>query len=401
MKKDNEVRLLLRTRAKGVSQEAAAARSGMSVRSAYKYETLGGLPSQVVKPRTHRTRFDPFAEDWPWVESELERDPALQATTLFSLLCESHPGHYQPIQLRTLQRHILTWRIQHGPEREVMFEQVHEPGQIGQSDFTAMDPLGITLGGIAFPHLVFHLVLTYSNVEAIRICFSESFEALAEGIEACLWQIGGVPAYHRTDNLSAAIHRLSKEERRAFTRNYEGLMAHYGMQPTRNTPGESHQNGDVEQAHHRFKVAVDQALRVRGSREFTTRSAYASFLNELVRRRNLTRERRFEIERERLKPLPACREVKTRVTRFSTIHVLGKCYSVPSRLIRADLKVRVRAEILELYYGAALVLTLPRLRGQHKHRIDYRHVIWSLVRKPGAFANYRFREELYPTTVAG
>lgn len=82
MKRDDEVKLLLRERGKGVSQEVAAARSGMSVRTACKYEKLGALPSQLKGPRTHCTRPDPFADDWPWVESELKRDPALQAKTL-------------------------------------------------------------------------------------------------------------------------------------------------------------------------------------------------------------------------------------------------------------------------------------------------------------------------------
>jgi len=41
---------------------------------------------------------------------------------------------------------------------------------------------------------------------------------------------------------------------------------------------------------------------------------------------------------------------------------------------------------------------LPRLLGTHQHRIDYHHFIWSLVRKPGAFAAYRYRDELFPTT---
>jgi len=139
-------------------------------------------------------------------------------------------------------------------------------------------------------------VLTYSNVEAVHICFSESFEALAEGLEACVWQLGGVPQYHRTDHLSAAIQPLSRAERAAATDRYAALLAHYEMQPTTNNVGMAHENGDVEQAHYRFKQAVDQALRVRGSRDFADRAAYTGFLQELVRRRNHTRQRRFAEE---------------------------------------------------------------------------------------------------------
>ena len=179
-------------------------------------------------------------------------------------------------------------------------------------------------------------------------------------------------------------------------------MAHYGMVPTTNTAGEAHENGDVEQAHYRFKQAVDQALRVRGGRDFADRPAYARFLQDLVRQRNLTRQARFDEERQALRPLPTtplapCREVRVAVTRFSTIQVLRNTYSVPSRLIGGSVLVRVHAETLDLYHGTSHLLTLPRLLGQHQQRIDYRHLSWSLVRKPGAFAQYRYRDELFPT----
>lgn len=403
MKKDGEIKLLLEERRKGASQKLAAARTGMSERTVRKYEQAGKLPSQLRRPRSHRTRENPFAEDWDWVESQLQRDPALQTKTLFALLCQAFPGRYQEGQLRTLQRHVQAWRVRQGPEREVMFPQEHMPGRMAQSDFSSMNALQVTLGGEPFPHLIFHLVLTYSNVEVVRVCFSESFEALAEGLEAALWQLGGAPAYHRTDNLSAAVRELDRDGRHEFTHHYRGLLAHYGLQPSANTAGCANQNGDVEQSHHRFKSAVDQALRVRGSRDFTDRTAYERFLGELVRARNLTRSERFESERAQLRPLPAApldftRELSVRVSRFSLVRVLNNHYSVPSRLIGATLKVRVRAETLELYHGTMPVATLPRLVGRNQHRIDYRHLIWSLVRKPGAFAQYCYREELFPTT---
>src|SRR5262245_18209084 len=115
-------------------------------------------------------------------------------------------------------------------------------------------------------------------------------------------------------------------------------MAHYGMEPTTYTVGEAHENGDAEQAHYRCKQAVDSALRVRGSRDFATRAAYSAFLQDLARRRNLTRQRRFAEERQMLRPLPAtplapCRELRVPVSRFATIQVLRNTYSLPSRLI--------------------------------------------------------------------
>jgi hypothetical protein len=174
------------------------------------------------------------------------------------------------------------------------------------------------------------------------------------------------------------------------------------MEPTVTTAGIAHANGAVEHAHHRFKEALDQALRARGRRDVGARAAYERFLAELVRRRNVTRQARWTEELAALRPVPAtpvapCREVQARVGRFSTIQVLGNTYSVPARLIGATVLVRVRAETLEVYRGTTKLLTMPRLLGRSQHRIAYQHVIWSLVRKPGAFANDRYRDDLFPT----
>ena len=152
----------------------------------------------------------------------------------------------------------------------------------------------------------------------------------------------------------------------------------------------------MEQSHHRFQQAVDQALRVRGSRDFPDRAAYERFLTDLVRQRNQTRKAHWSLEQPALKPLPMmplspCRELRVPVSRFSTIAVLGNRYSVPSRLIGTTVLVRVRAETLEGYVGTTRAFMLPRLVGKQQQRIEYRHVIWSLVRKPGAFAAYATR----------
>ena len=403
MKKDTEVKLYMQERRKGSTQRVAAARAGISERTGRTYERQGKLPSQRKRPHDWSSRPNPFEQDWPWVIEQLQRDPALQGTTLFALLCEQHPERYRSTQVRTLQRHIAVWKALHGPEQEVIFEQRHTPGERAQSDFTHMDDLKVTLGGEAFPHLIYHFVLTYSNVEAASICFGETFEALAEGLEKALWQIGGVPQQHRTDHLSAAVRHLPKTDQEEWTTRYHALMRHYGILPTWNNAGIAHENGDVEQAHHRFKQAVDQALRARGSRDFADRSVYEHFIQTLVFNRNQTRVARFAVEREALRPLPAavlapCKELRVRVSRFSTIAVLGNVYSVPSRLIGTRVVVRVRVETLEGYVGTMRAFTLPRMQGKQQHHINYRHLIWSLVRKPGAFAAYRYRDDLFPTT---
>lgn len=326
MKKDTEVKLYMQARRKGLTQRVAAARAGMSESTGRRYERAGKLPSQLKRPHTWRTRPNPFEEDWPWVVAQLERDPALQGTTLFALLGEQHPGRYSPTQVRTLQRHIAQWRALHGHEQEVIFAQVQQPGACAQSDFTHMSDLSITIAGEPFPHLLFHSVLTYSNVEAASVCFSERFEALAEGLERALWQFGGVPQLHRTDHLSAAVRQLRQEEREEWTERYQALMRHYGMQPTWNNTGVAHENGDVEQAHYRFKEALDQALRARGSRDFASRGAYEHFLQTLVQRRNQHRAARAASEREALQPLPTaplapCKELRARVSLLT--HHLG------------------------------------------------------------------------------
>jgi hypothetical protein len=404
MKNDGEVRLLIKERKKGSKQELAAARAGMSVRTARKYEHLAELPSQLSTPRTHRTRENPFAADWPWILELLERDDALQAHTLFALLLKRNPGHYQQGQLRTLQRHIQQWRIREGPMREIMFPQIHEPGRMMQSDFTDMGSLNVTIAGDPFPHLLFHLMLTFSNVESVTICFSETFEALSEGIEQCIWDIGGSAREHRTDNLSAAVSPIDRNDPDRFHANYCALLQHYSMKPSTNIAGCANQNGDVEQSHHRLKEAISQALIVRGYKDFPSRTVYKNFVIGIVRERNQMRTQRFALERPLLQSLPdtrleQARELLVRVSRFSLVAILGNRYSVPSRLIGAELHARIRSESIELYHVNKHVMTLPRLRGKDRHRIDYRHVIWSLVRKPGAFSGYCYREELFPMTV--
>lgn len=402
MKRDAEIRLFIEARRKGATQVVAAAKAGIAERTGRTYERAAILPSQRNAPRTYRTRKDPFLEDWTWVVEQLERENALQANTLFEELQRRRPGVYEEGQLRTLQRRVHHWRVTHGPERDVIFEQIHLPARMTQSDFTSMNELKITLSGEAFPHLLFHMILTHSRVEAVRICFSESFEAFAEGIEYGLAQFGGVPQEHRTDNLSAAVRTLDRADEKRFTERYLALIAHYGMRASTNIAGEAHHNGSVEQSHHRFKTLVDQELRLRGSRDFKDRSTYDAFLQALVRRRNSGKQKRFLQEAQLLRSLPVtqldhARTIEVRVSRFSVVHILKNRYSVPSRLIGEMLTARIHAETIDLRHHGKTIAILPRLRGSGQHAIDYRHVAWSLARKPGAFAQYRFRDELFPT----
>ncbi len=55
------------------------------------------------------------------------------------------------------------------------------------------------------------------------------------------------------------------------------------------------------------------------------------------------------------------------------------------------------ADYLEVYYKGQLLERMERINQRGEARIDYRHIIGFLVRKPGAFARYRFREQMFPT----
>lgn len=386
----------------GISQVTAAAKAGMSERSARKYARAGLNPSQLKVAHTWRTRADPYGEVWPEIEALLRQDGSLEAKLIWAELNERYPGRFPPGQLRTLQRRFRRWRARSGPDREVFFPQVHVPGEQAQSDFTDMRELRITIAGEPFAHLLYHCVLTYSNWESVSICPSESFEALSAGLQAALWRLGGVPREHRTDNLSAATHDLPDSRGRDFTDRYRELLDHYGMRGSRNFPGNAHENGDVESANGTLKSALDQRLRLRGTREFASREAYLAFLDTCISARNATRGVRLEQERAQLRalpvrPLPAYKELYATVSRASAVRVLNHSYSVSSRLIGHRLRVHLHADTVELDYQGERVAVMERLIGRGSSRIDYRHIIHTLVRKPGAFRRYVFREALFPT----
>lgn len=398
---DRQVRRLMKLMQTEETLSLAASKAGMDEKTARKYRRRGKLPSEVKAEHSWRTRADPFEEVWEEVRAKLVVNPGLQAKTLFMDLQRRHPGRFEEGQQRTLQRRVKVWRALEGPAKEVFFPQEYKPGELCESDFTELGSLGVTLQGQGFDHLVYHFVLPYSNWETGTVCFSESFESLSEGLQNALWKLGGVPKAHRTDRLSAAVHQDIHPE--TFTRRYQGLLDHYGMEGRRIQAGQAHENGDVEQRHYRFKEALDQALLLRGSRDFEERGQYLIFLEKLLDQLNAGRQRRFAEELERLgrlpdKPLQACKRVQVTVGPGSTIRVNHNVYSVHSRLIGERVEVRVQAEELQVWYGQRQVESLPRLRGESKHRIDYRHLIDWLVRKPGAFENYRYREELFPTS---
>jgi hypothetical protein len=396
---DQQVRRLFKLMQTESTQAIAAAKSGMDEKTARKYLKTGRLPSELRKERTWRTRTDPFAGIWDEIRENLASTPGFEAKTLFDDLQNRFPGKFSDGQLRTLQRRIKRWRALEGPSQEIFFPQLHHPGELAQSDYTHMGKLGITIANQPFDHLLYHFVLTYSNWETGSICFSESFESLSEGLQAALWELGGVPQAHQTDRLTAAVQKALHPDE--FTGRYQALLKHYGLNGRKTQAASPNENGDIEQRNHRFKRAVTQALLLRGNADFSTLDDYKLFLKKLFTRLNSGRRERFLEEQKVLSRLPeqrleSCKRLSVSVGPSSTIRVNHNVYSVESRLIGETIQIHLFAEHLDLFYAQKCVDTLPRLRGENRHLINYRHLIDQLERKPGAFENYRYREEMFP-----
>lgn len=381
----------------------AAMRSGMHRNTARRYLKADRLPSELKSPRTWRTRPDPFVEDWEEVAARLAEAPELEAKALFEDLMRRRPGRYQEGHLRSFQRRVKQWRAEHGPAREIFLPQKHRPGEAMQTDFTCAKSLGIRMAGEVFEHLLCQSVLPYSNWQSVVVCRSESMLALRHGVQTAVFRLGRVPQWHQTDNSTSATHDL-RTGKRGFNVEYLELMAHLGMKPRTIAIGESRQNGDVEAQNGALKRRLEQHLLLRGSREFDTLEEYESFLGAVIEQANGSRSALLAEELAQMQPLtvaqlPRYREQTVRVSSNGTIQVLRNTYSVPPRLRGERLVVRVFDLHLEVYYGGCRQLVIERLRGEGKHRIDYRHVIWSLVKKPWALARYRYRDALFPTPV--
>lgn len=364
------------------------------------------MPSHSKRPRHWRTRVDPFAELWDFEILPLlvaDTKSALQATTIIDKLAGRQGSRISSGQVRTLQRRIRDWRALHGPQQEVYFEQVHEPGRETACDFTHCNDLEVTIAGEQLDHLLFTLTLSYSGRGSVTVAYSESYEALVHGLQRGLQAFGGSPSVARMDNMSAATHELRKTGGRALNKRFAAVLDHYGMRATLITAGRPHENGVAEQRNYRVKSVIEQALILRGSRDFPDVAAYQQFADDVTERRHKWQEA-FAIEREHLRPLPPApvpeyTVFEPKVRRWSTISIGSRTYSVPSRLIGHQVVAHQHPDHVDVYYGGKLTETMPRLRGRSDHHIDYRHIIASLVRKPGAFTRYRYRESLFPTLV--
>lgn len=398
---DAQVKRLRAEMTKSSRVGVAAARAGMSRNSATKYLKTDKLPSELKAPRTWRTREDPFEKDWAQIEAMLKEAPGLEAKTLFEELQSKHPERYCTGQLRTLQRHVKQWRAEHGPDKDLFFPQEHRAGEAMQTDFTSMNALEITIAGEPYEHKLCHCALPYSDWSWGTPCRSESIAAIKMGVQAAVFRLGCVPEFHQTDNSTAATHRL-ESGKREFNEDYLDVMKHLEMKPRTTKIGKKEQNGDIEAANGALKRFINQRLLLRGSRDFKSHDEYQAWLHGVLEARNQARSVRLHQEIKvmralRVAPLPEYTEIKVRVSGGGTIRVKTNTYSVPARLKDEWVRVRVYDDRLEICYADKLQLCVERLVGKQRHRINYRHVVHSMLRKPGAFRRYRFRDDLFPT----
>ncbi len=378
----------------------AAMRAAMSENTARKYLGAEKLPSEMRAPRTWRTREDPFEEDWDELRQILKDTPGLEAKILFMDLVGRKPDKYQEGQVRTFQRKVKQWRALEGPDKEVFFAQAHRPGEAMQTDFTRASTLGVTIAGEPFDHMFCHSTLPYSNWSSATVCRSESMAALKRGVQMALFRLGRIPDWHQTDNSTAATHDIPSGMR-DFNAEYADFIAHFGMKPRTIGVGKKEQNGDIEALNGALKRMLEQLLKLRGTRDFDSVASYEAWLWEVMQQANHTRCKRTADELAVMRPLsvsklPEYSEETFTVSCWSTIRIKHNSYSVPSRLIGESVKARIYDDRIEVYYGQSHQLTVERLLGRFGSRVDYRHVIWSLVRKPGAFERYKYREELFP-----
>jgi hypothetical protein len=399
-------------RAEGLSQQVAADAVGISVRSAQRIDRGELQPEgeQQQLARHWRTRADPLAEVWDSVlVPMLEKAPQLEPQTLLLHLEQTFPGREWFRRKRTLQRRVEQWRALHGPSREVMFLQEHRAGVLGISDFTLLKGNPITVAGQVLEHRLFHFRLPFSgwcHVEVIH--GGESFVALAEALQNALVACGGVPAEHRTDSLSACFRNRDGSYAGDYTSRYRELCAHLGLIATRNNRGVAHENGAIEGPHRHWKHRMEQQLIQRGSRDFEAEADYRQLVGQVSASLNGrdSVQQKLAIERLHLRPLPVERFADyepqvVRVRSTSTITVRSVTYSVPSRLIGHQLSVHLHHDRLDLFLRSQFVETLLRLHPQKGQkalrRIDFRHVIESLRRKPRALLRAQLQDDILPT----
>jgi transposase len=398
---EKQYRRLLREFARTNNMSISALSAGVDRKTARKYVKEKRSPEEQRSPHTWRTREDPLEAIWTEAEKRLRDAPELEAKALFDYLRKFHDESVPEGALRTFQRRVAEWRLRHGLEPEVIFAQVHRPGEVMQIDWTRAAELKVTVQSRPLVHLFCQAVLPYSNWQWATRCCSESLLSLRQGLQDALFRLGRVPGRLQIDNSSTATHAVSRDGKREFNAEFLSLVEHFGLSPRTIAVRCPNQNGDVEAHQGHLKRRLHQHLLLRGTRNFDSETDYDRFVEEVLVAANAPRAAKVAEELSAMKELPPVRlcdfsEEDCRVGCHSTVRVRHAVYSVPARYIGQRLRARVYEQRVELYRGPERVLEVPRSVGR-KPRIDYRHVIESLLRKPGAFARYRYREELFPS----
>jgi transposase InsO family protein len=399
---NQQVQLMNKEIEKGGDLKRAAAKAGMCRQTAAKYHQSKTLPSEMKEPRTWLTRENPFREVWDDVVVLLKRSQHICAKTIFDDLNERYDNRFNEGQLRTLQRQIRRWRALHDDDDnyEVFFPQVHRAGEAAQTDFTHIAELNLTIGGEVFAPLLCHTVLPFSRWEWATRCQSESFDALRRGIWAAVSQLNKVPDWHQTDNSTSATHRVGGK--RGFNEAYLQLMEEIGMKARVIAVGEKEQNGSVEALNGALKRFLEQQLLLRNNRDFASEEEFDYWLEACLGKVNGKRKERFEDELQAMRPLTAVQSVAVKeytvtVSSYATINFRTNIYSVPPRFIGHRLNLRVYENDIDVFFADQHIQRMALLHGRSKHDVNYRHMIPSLIRKPGAFARYRYRESMFPS----
>lgn len=392
-----------------------AMKAGMNRKTAGKYLSQDNVLEPQRVPHTWKTRKDPLQEIWPKALLMLQDAPELEAKALFEYLVpaavaggppdKDGSGGLEEKHLRTFQRRVKEWRLENGPDKEVFFTQDPTPGKVLAMDWTDMGPLGITIGGRVLKHKLFHAVLPYSHWEWAVRAQSESTLSLRAGLKATLGRLGRVPQELLSDHSSSATHQLRRDAaERGFNEEYLSICEHVGITPRTINVGRPQENGSCETSHGHLKRRIKQHLLLRGSADFASEEEYDAFLVKVLELANLRRTKRLGEElaampERQIADLADYREKMVSVGNNSTIRVNKMVYSVPCRLIGVKLLAQIGENEIVLLAGAREVARLPLSRGDRGAVIDFRHLIGHLLRKPGAFAGYRWREELFPSLV--
>ncbi len=381
----------------------AADKAGLDHKTARKYRRLGELPSEGRSPIPGGPGPTRSPTSGPNSEEQLRLNPGLEAKTLFADLQRRFPGRFADGQLRTLQRRVKQWRACEGPAKEVFFAQVHHPGRLCRQRLHALHRPGRDhrRRAVRPPDLPLRadLLQLGDGHDLLRRELREPQRGLAER------PVGtgrrAAAASHRSADGGRARRGTKGRRSRSATRRCCGTTA---CRARRSRRRQAHENGDVEQSHHQFKRALDQALMLRGSRDFASRADVRGVPAAGSCSSSATPAGRGGWRRSwpLLRPLPARRlEVVQAAawcgwTAAAPSTSSGNIYSVASRLIGEWVEARCTPSGSRCGTPRRVDRTLPRLRGRGKHRIDYRHVIDWLVRKPGAFADYRYRDGSVP-----